>query len=123
MTDPYAIYAKKILNLKPLDPIDRSPDAALRGNLVHAALAQFAKTYPTIELPDDALAQLLNFGRTAFGPYMHQPSVKYFCGPDLKSFRLWIRRRRARRRQDGLIEIYAEINGLLILLGRLVRFG
>ncbi|MGB2333193.1 MAG: double-strand break repair protein AddB [Candidatus Puniceispirillaceae bacterium] len=117
VTDPYAIYAKKILNLKPLDPIDRPPDAALRGNLVHAALAQFAKTYPTATLPDDALAQLLNFGKAAFGPHMQQPSVKYFWWPRFEIIAAWMTEEEARRRQDGLIEIYAEINGSVDLAG------
>ena len=80
-------FMRKILNLKPLDPIDQPPDAALRGNLVHAVLAQFAKTYPTSALPDDALAKLLKFGKASFGPHMQQPSVKYFGGPDLNSLR------------------------------------
>ena len=31
ISDPYFIYAKKILKLSPLDPVDRRPDAALRG--------------------------------------------------------------------------------------------
>ena len=30
ISDPYFIYAKKILRLKPLDPVDRRPDATLR---------------------------------------------------------------------------------------------
>jgi ATP-dependent helicase/nuclease subunit B len=117
VTDPYAIYAKKILNLKPLDPIDRPPDAALRGNLVHAALAQFAKTYSTATLPDDGLAQLLQFGKAAFGPHMHRPSVKYFWWPRFEIIAAWMTEEEARRRQDGLIEIYAEINGSVDLAG------
>ena len=108
---------KKILNLKPLDPIDRPPDAALRGNLVHAALAQFAKTLPTAALPDDALAQLLNFGKAAFGAYLQQPSVKYFWWPRFEIISAWMIEEEARRRQDGLIEIYAEINGSVDLAG------
>lgn len=36
--DPYAIYAQKILRLKPLDPLMRAPDALLRGILVHDVL-------------------------------------------------------------------------------------
>ena len=33
--DPYAIYAKRILNLKRLDSLTKSPDAPLRGTLIH----------------------------------------------------------------------------------------
>ena len=31
--DPYAIYARHILRLKPLDPLDAEPGAAERGTL------------------------------------------------------------------------------------------
>ena len=41
--DPYAIYAKHILRLKPLDPMIQSPDAPLRGTLVHKILEQFIR--------------------------------------------------------------------------------
>jgi ATP-dependent helicase/nuclease subunit B len=39
--DPYAIYARHILKLEPLDPLGREPDAALRGTLIHKALGDF----------------------------------------------------------------------------------
>jgi len=39
--DPYAIYARHILKLDPLDPLGREPDAALRGTLIHQALGDF----------------------------------------------------------------------------------
>ncbi|MCR4282238.1 MAG: double-strand break repair protein AddB, partial [Bauldia sp.] len=39
--DPYAIYAKRILRLEPLDPLGRVPDAATRGTLIHKALGDF----------------------------------------------------------------------------------
>src|SRR5690606_26697251 len=38
MRDPYAIYARHILKLKPLDPIDADPGAAERGTMIHDAL-------------------------------------------------------------------------------------
>ena len=43
--DPYAIYARRILKLEPLDPLGLAPDRALRGTLIHAALAEFTKTW------------------------------------------------------------------------------
>lgn len=39
--DPYAIYAKHVLELRPLPPLRRLADPALRGNLYHAILAAF----------------------------------------------------------------------------------
>lgn len=39
--DPYAIYARHILKLAPLDPIGGEPDALVRGILLHAILAEF----------------------------------------------------------------------------------
>ncbi len=38
--DPYAIHARHILKLEPLPAIGEAADAALRGTLVHAALAE-----------------------------------------------------------------------------------
>lgn len=39
--DPYAIYAKHVLRLRPLDPLMRAPDALLRGIVTHSVLEQF----------------------------------------------------------------------------------
>lgn len=41
--DPYAIYAKKVLRLKPLDPLGRPPDYADRGMLIHSVLERFIR--------------------------------------------------------------------------------
>lgn len=42
--DPYAIYAKKILKIRPLDPLIRDPAAAERGTLFHDILGQFTQS-------------------------------------------------------------------------------
>jgi double-strand break repair protein AddB len=39
--DPYAIYARHILGLRPLDPLMKVPDALLRGTVLHAILERF----------------------------------------------------------------------------------
>jgi ATP-dependent helicase/nuclease subunit B len=41
--DPYAIYARHILRLRKLEPIDQPIDAAIRGTLVHALVEDFAR--------------------------------------------------------------------------------
>jgi len=39
--DPYAIYAKHVLKLRPLNPLMQAPDALLRGIILHEVLEQF----------------------------------------------------------------------------------
>lgn len=41
--DPFAIYARKTLQLDPLDPLIPSANAPLRGTIVHGILEQFIK--------------------------------------------------------------------------------
>lgn len=41
--DPYAIYAKHVLRLRPMDPLQKVPDALIRGTVLHAVFEQFVK--------------------------------------------------------------------------------
>ncbi|RHW17260.1 double-strand break repair protein AddB [Sphingomonas gilva] len=41
--DPFAFYARRILGLHPLDPVDADPSAAWRGTAVHDILERWAK--------------------------------------------------------------------------------
>lgn len=47
--DPYAIYARRVLRLNPLDPLVQEPDARLRGIVVHSVLEAFVRQ--TVEDP------------------------------------------------------------------------
>ena len=63
ISDPYAIYAKKILNLYKLEELEPAPGAAERGSFFHAVLHQFLREHMD-QLPprDAALAQLRQLG-------------------------------------------------------------
>ncbi len=52
LRDPYTIYAKYILKLEALDPVDMPLSAADRGSAIHDALGEFTKAYAA-KLPDD----------------------------------------------------------------------
>jgi ATP-dependent helicase/nuclease subunit B len=41
--DPYAFYARRMLGLSPLDPVDADPSAAWRGTAVHGVLEAWAR--------------------------------------------------------------------------------
>ena len=45
LRDPYTIYAKYILRLYPLDPVDMPLSAADRGSAIHAALGEFTQQF------------------------------------------------------------------------------
>ena len=78
--DPYYIYAKRILKLKPLDDIDKEPSFAEFGNFVHKALENFIKDYEEFNsLPKKIEALINKYGKEAFG----------LCFPDEESKLLW----------------------------------
>jgi len=57
LRDPYAIYAKHVLKLKPLGPLDEPVGPLERGTVLHAAVEEFVRRHPKA-LPDDAAEQL-----------------------------------------------------------------
>ena len=46
MKDPYDLYAKRILELAPLEALEADPGALERGNVIHKALERFVRAYP-----------------------------------------------------------------------------
>ena len=65
LRDPYTIYAKYILKLAPLDPVDMPLSAADRGSAIHDALGEFTQTFATA-LPDDPARALARHRREIF---------------------------------------------------------
>lgn len=89
MRDPYAIYARHVLRLDPLDPIAADPGAAERGQVIHAALDAFVRAHPAA-LPPDPVPALLALGREAFGPLLEtQPEVWAFWWPRFERIAAW----------------------------------
>jgi len=78
LTDPYSIYARHILGLRPLDPIDADPGPRERGMAIHAALERFAREYPGPDLPEEALARLLAFGAECLAEFGNRPLEALF---------------------------------------------
>jgi len=52
--DPYAIYARHVLRLRPLDPLVQEPDALLRGIVMHEVLERIVRGSLTEGVPDRA---------------------------------------------------------------------
>ena len=58
IANPYEIFARHILKLEALKPLGELPDNAMRGQIVHHALHEFALRHPD-SLPDDIAAELI----------------------------------------------------------------
>ncbi|MBT5666554.1 MAG: double-strand break repair protein AddB [Rhodospirillaceae bacterium] len=115
MRDPYSIFARHILKLRPLDPLEADPGAADRGTFIHAALDMFVRAYPDA-VPPDALDRLLGFGQDAFGPALSQPAVWAFWWPRFERIAAWVIDAEHRRR-PSLRASHSEQSGRLVIDG------
>jgi ATP-dependent helicase/nuclease subunit B len=115
MRDPYSIFARHILRLRPLDPIDADPGAAERGTFIHMALDRFVAAHPNT-LPANAAQQLLNFGEAAFGESLGRPTVRAFWWPRFVRIAHWFLALETVRRID-LRHAASEITGQLTVEG------
>ena len=113
--DPYAIYARHILNLRPLDPLAADPGLADYGNAVHKALERFTQQFPD-EIPDDAETILLDLGRSAFGEMLERPGVRAFWWPRFQRIVTWFLVEERGRRPE-IRPLVAEAEGRLTLDG------
>lgn len=75
--DPYAIYARHILKLALLEPIEPALDARERGTLLHACLEAYAATEPP-EDPELAAQHLREIGARLFEPIRHERELYHF---------------------------------------------
>ncbi|MEM1046906.1 MAG: double-strand break repair protein AddB [Pseudomonadota bacterium] len=73
--DPYAFYARRVLNLQPVEAIGAAPDHADRGTLIHDILGTFIETWHGA-FDDRALAALMTIGRERFAELDAFPSLQ-----------------------------------------------
>jgi ATP-dependent helicase/nuclease subunit B len=109
LRDPYTIYAKYILKLAPLDPVDMPLSAADRGSAIHDALGEFTQTFATA-LPDDPARALRGIGGKYFAPLMERPEARALWWPRFLRIAAWFAGWETARRSD-VARIDAEIRG------------
>jgi ATP-dependent helicase/nuclease subunit B len=78
LRDPYAIYARFVLALAPLDDLEMAPDATDYGSIIHAALGRLIAEFPVAPLPEGALARLFEIGRAEFAALDDRPGLKAY---------------------------------------------
>lgn len=70
--DPYEIYAKYVLGVRRLNPLHPSPDALLRGTVLHRVLEEFTRA----ELSQDPLGQLIQLSRQTLARDVPWPAAR-----------------------------------------------
>ncbi len=114
--DPYAVYARHVLGLQPLEPLDADPGAAERGSIVHAALDRFLRAHAGT-LPDDAERRLVETGRRVFDEHLARPGVRAFWWPRFERIAGWFLDYERARREAGFRTVLAEVRGEMEIPG------
>jgi ATP-dependent helicase/nuclease subunit B len=115
--DPYGLYARRILELKPLDPLEAELGAADRGTALHNALDEFLKDYPSGRLPPDALARFETLGERHLSQLLAAPAERAFWWPRFRRLARWFIATENARRAAGTRLLASEADGALTIGG------
>jgi ATP-dependent helicase/nuclease subunit B len=111
LRDPYAIYARYILDLRRLDPLDQATDAADYGRVVHEGVRLFLNE-TGIVWPADARARLRDAMDRALAAAGLRPALYAWWRPRLRRIADWVAETEAARRQASPpLAIAAEVEG------------
>ncbi|HJS86862.1 MAG TPA: PD-(D/E)XK nuclease family protein, partial [Acetobacteraceae bacterium] len=111
LRDPYAIYARHILGLKALTPLEEDTDAADYGSLVHEGLRRFLQEVGTA-WPDEAPARLRHHLLAAMAESRLREALGNWWAPRLERIAGWVAAVEEERRATmGLRAVSAEVKG------------
>ncbi|PMY54463.1 hypothetical protein, partial [Pseudomonas sp. FW305-25] len=84
------LYARRILGLKALDPLEAELGAADRGNALHDALDEFLAAYPSGLLPPVAASEFEALGEKHLGALLTAPAERAFWWPRFQRLARWL---------------------------------
>lgn len=107
--DPYAIYAKRILGLRPIDPLDAEIGPLERGSALHTIMERFVLRYPA--LPPDAEIKLGEIVDEVFAELRLPKATLALWRPRFLRAAIWfVGEERTRRPQiaESFVEVIGE---------------
>jgi ATP-dependent helicase/nuclease subunit B len=111
LRDPYAIYARHVLRLSALKPLDQTTDAADYGSLVHAALHRFFADIGT-HWPPDAVERLRTAMDHALSAAGLREALAAWWTPRLQRIAEWVATTEAERRAiEAPAAVKTEVGG------------
>lgn len=113
MRDPYSIFAKYILKLRPLDEINQDLSLADYGNIIHAVLEEFNNKYPSA-YPENAEEELFSLGRAYFDRNKIAQETRAFWWPNFEKTVRWLVEKECSYRRN-IKRVHNEVSGKIIL--------
>ncbi|MBM3649159.1 MAG: double-strand break repair protein AddB, partial [Alphaproteobacteria bacterium] len=113
--DPYGLYARRILQLRRLDPLEADISAADRGSALHATLDEFLRRHPSGLLPPNALAEFETMAEEYLGELLISPTERAFWWPRVQRLARWLIGLENERRRAGVRLLASETDGMLVV--------
>lgn len=113
--DPYAIYAQKVLDLRPLDPLRPEPDAPTRGTTLHLIFERYVLE-GCDPAASDAREALMAIARDVLAAEVPWPSARHLWLARLDRAADWFLAGEVERRR-GAQPLQVEAKGSLVLPG------
>ncbi len=111
--DPYALYAKRILKLSKLQPLDDKPNAMDKGNMIHDIVEDFLK-HDGPKLGDAGKQRLIALGEKHFEKVINQPVVYAFWWPRFLTVANWfVENEEAREKTHEVVGVEVKAEALV----------
>jgi ATP-dependent helicase/nuclease subunit B len=118
VVDPFAFYARRMLRLAPLDPLDEDPNAATRGTRIHGVLEHWVKDGSgTLAQLEQKAREMLHAEGKSF------PLLRALWSPRALRAILWAGEQVLAREALGWEVLAAEAGGELVLANGIVVAG
>lgn len=108
--NPYNLYARYILKLRPLDELDQDPGASDYGELIHKAMEILTRDFPTGTI-ENIEHHLREAGKEAFAHMLDRPAIAILWWPRFEAMIPWLSSLENTRRATG-IHLYSEVTGI-----------
>ncbi|MBV8190926.1 MAG: double-strand break repair protein AddB [Alphaproteobacteria bacterium] len=113
--DPYGLYARRILDLRLLDPLEAAFSAADRGVALHKTLDEFVQRHPSGLLPPGAAAEFEQLGAHHLRTLLTSPAERAFWWPRFQRLARWLIALENGRRGGGARLLGSETDGALVI--------
>jgi len=86
--DPYAVYASRVLGLYPLEPLRQTPDARLRGTVLHRIMERFL-LQGSVKDPQSGCSRLLQLAEEILKDNVPWPAARRLWQVRIQQFSEW----------------------------------